>query len=194
MTSPQEATEASATPIAKATMAAQAADSAAPYEPRCCLLTGGAGFMYASSRVARWTGQMPWLTSPSTMACATSSGSHVLERLVRRFPQCHFYNLDKLDYCSTDHNLGAIKDAPNYTFVRVRTPPAVARDPLGCRLTHLPANSRRHARHPQGSITSPDLVSFLFRDKKIDTVMHFAAQSHVGTFRYPWRCRPSEVG
>ena len=40
----------------------------------------------------------------------------------------------------------------------------------------------------QGSITSPDLVAFLLRDKHVDTIMHFAAQSHVGT--PPARPRP----
>ena len=35
-----------------------------------------------------------------------------------------------------------------------------------------------------------DLVSFIMREKKIDTVIHFAAQTHVGTllvvFLYPF--------
>jgi len=78
--------------------------------------------------------QTPRLTHRYRMrgsAARTCSGSHVLERLVRRFPQCHFYNLDKLDYCSTDRNLEAIQDAPNYTFVRVRPPARLPREAGG---------------------------------------------------------------
>ena len=34
----------------------------------------------------------------------------------------------------------------------------------------------------QGSITSPDLVNYVMAEEGIDTVMHFAAQTHVGPF------------
>jgi dTDP-D-glucose 4,6-dehydratase len=45
----------------------------------------------------------------------------VLERLVQRYPDCHFYNLDRMDYCASRNNLAALMDAPNHTFVKVRS-------------------------------------------------------------------------
>ena len=33
----------------------------------------------------------------------------------------------------------------------------------------------------QGNILSSDLVNYIMRENNIDTVMHYAAQSHVGT-------------
>jgi UDP-glucose 4,6-dehydratase len=33
----------------------------------------------------------------------------------------------------------------------------------------------------KGDITSVDLINHLFKSEKVDTVMHFAAESHVGT-------------
>jgi dTDP-D-glucose 4,6-dehydratase len=56
------------------------------YQPRCVLLTGGAGFI----------------------------GSHVTIRLVQRYPAVRFVVLDKLDYCSSLRNLDTVKDAPNF--------------------------------------------------------------------------------
>ena len=34
--------------------------------------------------------------------------------------------------------------------------------------------------HLQGDICEPDFMRYIFREEKIDVVMHFAAQSHVG--------------
>jgi len=45
-------------------------------------------------------------------------------------------------------NLGAIRDLPNFKFVK-------------------------------GNISSPDLVSYVLKEENIDTIMHFAAQTHV---------------
>jgi len=56
------------------------------YQPRCVLLTGGAGFI----------------------------GSHVAIRLVQRYPAVRFLVLDKLDYCASLRNLDAIKNSPNF--------------------------------------------------------------------------------
>ena len=108
---------------------------------------------------------------------------------MRHFPQCHFYNLDKLDYCGTTKNLEGVADAPNYTFVRVRDAPWRRRDRHGTHASLPCAGGTGPCHRSQGSVTSPDLVMFLLRDKAIDTVMHFAAQSHVGT--PPW---PRAVG
>ena len=56
--------------------------------------------------------------------------------------------LDKLDYCATLNNLGAVWEYPNFRFIK-------------------------------GDIQSPDLVMHVLHSEKIDTVMHFAAQTHV---------------
>jgi len=84
------------------------------------LLTGGAGFI----------------------------GSHVLVRLVHKYPAARFVCLDKLEYCSSPLNMKPVVDCPNFLFVK-------------------------------GDITSTDLVNHLMDYYKIDTVMHFAAQTHV---------------
>ena len=49
------------------------------------------------------------------------SGSHVVLRLVRKYPEYKIVNLDKLDYCSSQKNLESIAALPNYVFVKVRT-------------------------------------------------------------------------
>eukprot|EP01138_Halocafeteria_seosinensis_P005662 gb/GECG01005788.1/.p1 GENE.gb/GECG01005788.1/~~gb/GECG01005788.1/.p1 ORF type:complete len:112 (+),score=13.19 gb/GECG01005788.1/:1-336(+) len=88
---------------------------------RVILVTGGAGFI----------------------------ASHVVLRLVKKYPQYKIVNFDRLDYCACLKNLEEIKNAPNYKFVK-------------------------------GDIRSQDLVLYLFKTEEIDTVMHFAAQTHVG--------------
>jgi len=90
------------------------------FTPKSILITGGAGFI----------------------------ASHVAIRLVKRYPQYKIVVLDKLDYCASLNNLNAVKDAPNFKFVK-------------------------------GDIQSMDLISYVLRTENIDTVMHFAAQTHV---------------
>ncbi|KXS21925.1 dTDP-D-glucose 4,6-dehydratase [Gonapodya prolifera JEL478] len=74
--------------------------------------------------------------------------SHVLDRLVRWYPEYNVTNFDKLDYCSSLKNLASVDWRSNYHFVK-------------------------------GDITSSDFVTYLFSEKKIDTILHFAAQTHV---------------
>lgn len=57
---------------------------------RNLLITGGAGFI----------------------------GSHLVQLMVKRYPDYHIINLDKLTYAGNLENLKDIEDAPNYTFVR----------------------------------------------------------------------------
>ena len=91
------------------------------YEPKNILLTGGAGFI----------------------------GSHVVIRLVKKYPQYNIFNFDMNSYCSCHENVVAeIGDAPNYTFIK-------------------------------GDLTSADLVNYVMEVNDIDTIMHFAAQTHV---------------
>ena len=56
--------------------------------------------------------------------------------------------LDKLDYCATLNNLGAVWEYPNFRFIK-------------------------------GDIQSSDLVMHVLHSEKVDTVMHYAAQTHV---------------
>ena len=43
-------------------------------------------------------------------------GSHVVRRLVQRYPDYHIVNLDSLTYAGDLRNLEDVADAPNYTF------------------------------------------------------------------------------
>lgn len=45
-------------------------------------------------------------------------GSAVVRLMVKKYPNYHIINLDKLTYCGNLENLKEIEDAPNYTFVK----------------------------------------------------------------------------
>ncbi len=45
-------------------------------------------------------------------------GSHVVRILVKRHPDFHIYNLDKLTYAGNLENLKDIEGTPNYTFIK----------------------------------------------------------------------------
>lgn len=57
---------------------------------RTIMITGGAGFI----------------------------GSHVVRLFVRKYPEYHIINLDKLTYAGNLANLDDIRECPNYTFVK----------------------------------------------------------------------------
>ena len=63
-------------------------------------------------------------------------------------PHLQVVVLDKLDYCATLENLKAVRDSPNFKFIK-------------------------------GEIQSTDLVVHILETEEIDTIMHFAAQTHV---------------
>ncbi len=45
-------------------------------------------------------------------------GSHTIRQFVRRYPDYHIVNLDKLTYAGNLENLKDVEDAPNYEFVK----------------------------------------------------------------------------
>ena len=45
-------------------------------------------------------------------------GSHVIRRLVNKYPQYHIYNLDALTYAGNLENLSDIEGKENYTFLK----------------------------------------------------------------------------
>ena len=90
------------------------------YDPRCVLVTGGAGFI----------------------------GSNTLVYLVEKYPLIRFICLDVLLYCASESNLEEIRGRPNFRFVK-------------------------------GDIRSTDLVAYLIESEGVDTILHFAAQTHV---------------
>ena len=87
---------------------------------RNILITGGAGFI----------------------------GSHVVRLFVKKYPDYHIVNLDKLTYAGNLANLKDIEAEPNYTFVKA-------------------------------DICDYERMVELFREHKIDGVVHLAAESHV---------------
>ena len=106
------------------------------YTPKNILITGGAGFI-ASHVVIQLVKKYPQVRAQG--ALGADSAAHALPVLSPnfhrfsyalplttsvaftrspRFPQYKIVNFDKLDYCSSLHNLNEIKDAPNYKFIK----------------------------------------------------------------------------
>lgn len=77
--------------------------------------------------------------------CCGFIGSNFINIMTEKYPEYHFYNIDKLDYCSKD---GDFITKDNYTFI-------------------------------YGNITDIHLMEYIFEKNNIDTVIHFAAQTHV---------------
>lgn len=75
-------------------------------------------------------------------------GSHVVRRLVNRYPDYQIINLDALTYAGNLENLKDLESADNYTFRK-------------CDITDI------------GSVES------LFKEFKIHSIIHLAAESHV---------------
>eukprot|EP00960_Hanusia_phi_P037722 753086-Hanusia_phi.AAC.6 len=69
--------------------ASKDANSSIPAWKRSILVTGGCGFM----------------------------GSHLVDRLVLKYPQYLVVVLDILDECSSTHHLSNVKNRPNFVFV-----------------------------------------------------------------------------
>ena len=111
----------------------------------------------------------------------------------RGCPRPQIVVLDKLDYCATENNLKEIWNNLNFKVGgrragaggrggiagRGRFAPAPRAPP--CRET-MPPPRPPCARNPQfikGDLQSADLLSYVLATEQIDTVMHFAAQTHV---------------
>ena len=75
-------------------------------------------------------------------------GSHVVRRLVNKYPGKTVINLDSLTYAGNLENLKDLEGLPNYHFIR-------------------------------GDLTDAPLLHKLFRQYKINGVIHLAAESHV---------------
>ena len=50
---------------------------------------------------------------------SSSSASHVVILLAKKYPQYKIVNMDCLDYCATLNNLKEVENLPNYKFVEV---------------------------------------------------------------------------
>jgi dTDP-glucose 4,6-dehydratase len=45
-------------------------------------------------------------------------GSHVVRRMVKKYPECQIFNLDALTYAGNLENIADIQNEPNYTFIK----------------------------------------------------------------------------
>uniref|UniRef100_K3WTH7 NAD(P)-binding domain-containing protein n=1 Tax=Globisporangium ultimum (strain ATCC 200006 / CBS 805.95 / DAOM BR144) TaxID=431595 RepID=K3WTH7_GLOUD len=134
-------------------------------------------------------------------------GSHVVTHLVKCYPHYYVVNLDSLDYCACVHNVHTAistssSAAPASSAARDdKEPLAVADadgedgddieedDDMGSRLrgsfcewdqdTDLRAHLPRNYKFIKGNIMGADLVEYILQTEQIDTIVHFAAQSHV---------------
>ena len=77
--------------------------------------------------------------------CCGFIGSNFANYMCKKYTNCKFVNIDKLDYCSDTQNVAAW---PNYE-------------------------------HVYGNICDYSQIKYILNKHKIDTVVHFAAQSHV---------------
>lgn len=116
----------------------------------------------------------------------TISASHMVLYLLRKYPHYNVVNFDKMDYCSSTFYFKEAETLPNYQFIKVRdntfhwekTSQSIFK---GRERKNFAEADPSYLFLPQGDILSADLVQYVLKTHKIDTIMHFAAQSHVGT-------------
>ena len=76
-------------------------------------------------------------------------GSNFINYIMKKYPDYHIINLDKLYYCASIENIEEnIRNNENYTFI-------------------------------EGDINDYYLVKYIIKSMNIDCIIHFAAQSHV---------------
>ena len=122
---------------------------------RKILITGGAGFI----------------------------GSHLVRLMVRKYPDYHIVNLDKLTYAGNLENLKDVENAPNYTFVKGDIVDAALMDQLFAThdfdsVIHLAAES-----HVDRSIHNP--IEFVMTNVIGTVNLLNAAKNH-------WKNKPKE--
>ena len=76
-------------------------------------------------------------------------GSHIVIHLVKTYPQYYIVNFDRLDYCSCLENVTTA------------------------------IGDARNYKFIKGNIMDSDMMEYVLDAEKIDTIMNFAAQSHV---------------
>lgn len=76
-------------------------------------------------------------------------GSNFINYMFKKYPFVMIYNLDRIDYCANESNVNVNEDTVN------------------------------RYKLIKGDICSKDLVRFILEEFEINTVVHFAAQSHV---------------
>lgn len=130
------------------------------YEPKVMLITGGCGFI----------------------------GSHVTKLMVNTYPDCKIIVMDKLSYSSSLKHLEEIVyDRRNIKEKEMKVSNSKNDDLDGCSnnsskydaLSSESMRSRNAFTFIQGDISSADLVNHILKSEKVDTVLHFAAQTHV---------------
>lgn len=125
---------------------------------------------YSDHRWSRIHVRLLEYTSASSK-CSTkrnnfNSGSHVVLLLVKKYPQFKIVNFDRLD-CKL-HLLIIIDDSfflPSADCSCIENLDEIKDYP--------------NYKFVKGNICSSDLVNFVLKEEKIDTIMHFAAQTHV---------------
>lgn len=82
--------------------------------------------------------------------------------LVKKYPRYLIINYDKVDYCSSFEYLQEVEGNPNYEFIQVVALWYCFAEPV------------------KGDILNTGLVSTVLKKYKVEWVLHFAAQTHVG--------------
>lgn len=73
------------------------------------------------------------------------SGSFLVRKMVVLYPEYNIYVVDKLDYCGSLHNLKAVSEFPNYTFIKVRKKDKV--NTVQCSYETMPVQHREISHH-----------------------------------------------
>ena len=132
--------------------------SSAEYVPKNIMVTGGAGFI----------------------------ASHVCILLARKYPQFKIINFDRLD-CESRRLVGPRRPTsslPPAAHPPVSAPPhtplpTTPRADCSCLQNLDGVKDLPNYKFVKGNICSSDLVNYVLQAEEIDTIMHFAAQTHV---------------
>jgi UDP-glucose 4,6-dehydratase len=111
----------------------------------------------------------------------TPSGSHVVLLLVKKYPQYKIVNLDRLDCALVGWSVDWLVDRSAAICTHLHQLSQPTQSPADCSCTENLAEVERfrNYRFIKGDIRSADLVNFVLEEEQIDTILHFAAQTHV---------------